>query len=174
MNEFLEILKYILPSTIILVATYLILKSFLESEQKKKQIDIRVSVSKLVTPLRIQAYERLILLLERIAPSSLIMRISPSSEMSLRNYQSILTQAIRDEYEHNLSQQLYVSENLWHLTLSAKEEIVKIINVAASSLNENSSSLDLATKIIEMSIGKEFTQLDKAISAIRDEFSRKY
>lgn len=174
MNEFLEILKYILPSSLILIATYLILKSFLESEQKKKQIDIRVSVSKLVTPIRMQAYERIVLLLERIAPSSLIMRTTPSSEMSFKDYQGILLQAIRDEYEHNLSQQLYVSENIWHLTVNAKEEIVKIINISASSIGENASSLDLATKIIEMSISNEFTLLDKAITSIKEEFARKY
>lgn len=174
MNEFLEILKYILPSSLILIATYLILKSFLESEQKKKQIDIRVSVSKLVTPVRMQAYERIILLLERIAPSSLIMRITPSTEISFKDYQSMLLQAIREEYEHNLSQQLYVSENLWHLTVNAKEEIVKIINISANSIGENASSLDLATKIIEMSVSNEFTLLDKAITSIKEEFARKY
>ena len=75
MEEFLDILKYILPSLVVLAATLLVIKKFMDAEQRKHMYEIRKENQKVVTPLRLQAYERIVLLMERISPENLVLRV---------------------------------------------------------------------------------------------------
>jgi len=99
-------------------------------------------------PMRLSAYERCILLLERISPQSLIPRIE-SSGMNVREYQVRLVHEIRAEFDHNLSQQLYIGEEGWAQVIRSKEELIGLIHKCASSLPPNAAGVDLAKKIIE-------------------------
>jgi hypothetical protein len=152
MNDLLEILKYILPSLVVLAAAYYLLKLFLENEQKKRAIDIKMAGYKIVTPIRLQAYERLVLFLERISPESLVMRVH-KPELSALQLQTTLILNIRDEFEHNLSQQVYVTTQAWELVRNAKEDMIKLVNTAATKLNDNASAMELSQKIFELSLG---------------------
>lgn len=99
-------------------------------------------------PLRLQAYERIVLFLERIEPSSLVMR-SKTNDMSAQQLHSALLNNIRDEYEHNVAQQIYVSDNAWNLIKQAKEETIKIVNLAANSVDEKATGNELTRNIFE-------------------------
>lgn len=99
-------------------------------------------------PLTLQAYERIVLLLERIEPSNLVMR-SKSNEMSAQQLHGTLLNNIREEYEHNVSQQIYISDNAWNLTKQAKEETINIINLAANSIDKGGNSNELTRAIFE-------------------------
>ena len=114
MIELLEILKYVLPSLVVLAAAYYLLKLFLDNEQNKRLSDIKMAGYKIITPIRLQAYERLVLFIERISPESLVMRVH-KPELSAMQMQTNLIQTIREEFEHNLSQQVYVSSQAWEL-----------------------------------------------------------
>lgn len=173
MNEFLEILKYILPSLVVAAITYLLVKSFLENDTKRKMVDIKVNNTKLVTPVRMQAYERVILLLERISPVNLIMRTS-GQLISATDYQAVLLQNIRDEFDHNLSQQLYISDIAWDKVLNAKEETIKLINTSAAKLSQEANSTHLASKILETSFEYNKMPIDEALSYVKEEFRKKY
>lgn len=75
MEEILDILKYILPSLVVLAATLLVIKKFMDAEQRKHMYEIRKENQKVTTPLRLQAYERIVLFLERISPENLVLRV---------------------------------------------------------------------------------------------------
>jgi len=156
MSEFLEILKYVLPSLVVLAAAYYLLKLFFENEHQKKAADIKMAGYKIITPIRLQAYERLVLFIERISPESLIMRVH-KNEFSALQLQTTLIINIREEFEHNLSQQVYVSSQAWELVRNAKEDMIKLVNTAAAKLNDNCNATNLSQKIFELSLNEKLT-----------------
>jgi hypothetical protein len=166
MTDLLEILKYVLPSLVVMATAYYLLKLFIDSEQKKRAADIKMAGYKIITPIRLQAYERLVLFIERISPESLVMRIH-KSELSSLQFQTTLIITIREEFEHNLSQQVYVSSEAWELIRNAKEDMIKLINTSASKLDDNASSTELGQKIFELSLG------DKLVTKSALEFLKK-
>ncbi len=168
MGEFLDILKYILPSLIVLAASYLILHTFLKGEHKKALTDLKLARQKTITPIRLQAYERMTLFLERISPQTLVMRVH-DPKTSASQLQMTLLKTIRQEYEHNLSQQVYISDELWEEIKTAKEEMIKLVNTAMGKLNDNASSTELSQLIINMSVTGKKEPAKKALSILKKE-----
>ena len=169
--EIAEILKYIIPAGIVLMTSYLTIWVFLRNETKKRQLEINAASKDIVLPIRLQAYERIILFLERISPNSLLIRVSIPG-MSAIQLQTALLNNIREEFEHNLSQQLYISSSAWELTKNAKEEIVRIINSSASRLDGNAASEELSTKIFSMTMEMENLITYLAIDKIKKEIQQ--
>lgn len=99
-------------------------------------------------PLKLQAYERIVLFIERIEPSSLVIR-SKTDDMNAAQLHASILNNIRDEYEHNVAQQIYISDNSWNLVKQAKEETIRIVNMAANSMDKDSSANDLTRDIFE-------------------------
>ncbi len=168
MKDIFELLKYTLPSIVVFLTAYFIIKSFIENETLKRKIDLISSNSKLLTPIRLQAYERVILFLERISPESLIMRIQQPG-MSAKQLLVSMLITVRSEFEHNLSQQIYLSSESWEAVKNAKENVIKLLNVAGSRVNENAKSIDLGKIIIEMYISVDNPPIAKAINNIKEE-----
>ncbi|KAB2809805.1 DUF7935 family protein [Phaeocystidibacter luteus] len=148
MEIFLEILKYTFPALLMLLLAYLMLSNFTENEENRRRYYLRKETQKQALPVRLQAYERLTLFLERITPSSLLVRI-PSKGLSASEYQSLLLKTIRNEFEYNLSQQIYISEEAWQMVVTAKSATVSIVNRVASQLPEGSTGAELSKKILE-------------------------
>ncbi|MDB4061530.1 hypothetical protein N8371_02160 [Vicingaceae bacterium] len=168
MEVFFEILKYIIPSVVIFVGMYFILKSFLDSEERKREFKYRTEKTKLLTPIKLQAFERMILFLERINLSNLVMR-TYANGMSAKVLQSKMHATIREEYEHNIALQLYIPNRTWKIVRSSKEETVKVINNCADQLNNGASGFELSQFILEL-VGKvETTPTDIAIDALKNE-----
>ena len=128
---------------------------------------------KFVTPIRLQAYERVILLLERISPNSLILRENIPG-MTVMQLQSTLVKAIRDEYEHNLSQQVYISKQAWELVKTSKDEMVKLINEAAANIDSNAPSTELARVVFDIIVQTEKLPVDIAIEVIKNEIQESF
>ncbi|HOY31831.1 MAG TPA: hypothetical protein PKW80_08145 [Bacteroidales bacterium] len=173
MEDFLDILKYTLPSGIVFATAYFVLRAFLQNSTQKKLLELKLGNQNVITPIRLQAYERITLLLERISPSSLILRVA-SSGMSAGELQAALVQNIRDEFEHNLSQQIYISPAAWEMTRNAKEEMIKLVNLAASRLNNDASATDLGSIILELAMTQEKLPLNTAIDYIKKEVRQLY
>jgi hypothetical protein len=173
MNTFAEILKYTLPSLIVAALAYFIIKQFIEKEHELHRQQSKLDMQKTILPVRLQAYERLILLLERISPASLILRVSQPG-MTAVQLQSALTQALREEFDHNLSQQVYVSAKAWEDVKSAREELISIINTAASSLAPEATGADLAAQIFTLSLQPGKQSLHFAIDQLKQEFNAKF
>ena len=168
MEDFLEILKYILPSGAVFATAYFLIRAMLENENRKKMLELKMNNQVTSIPVRLQAYERVILLLERLSPGSLVLRVTQPG-MSAFELQTALIQNIRDEFEHNLAQQIYLSSTAWELTKNAKEETIKLVNIAASKLNESATSIDLGSVIFELSASKEKLPVSEAIEYIKKE-----
>lgn len=173
MEVVLEILKYTIPSAIVFVGVYFILKSFMEADRRKMEMNYRTGNAKMVTPVKLQAYERMILFLERIALSNLVMRIY-NGKMSAKELQNALLAAIRSEYDHNVSQQLYIPTKTWNLIKSTREENVKVINSCAEQLKDDASGLELSRFLLEL-VGKmDKMPTDVAIEALKKEVNRAF
>jgi hypothetical protein len=147
----LEILKYILPSIVVFFTAYYLFKeqSKKELEQQKIDYDTRVleKNKEVLLPVKLQAYERLMLFLQRIHPNQMVIRNS-SPNQNIMQLQSALMKSLRDEFEHNMSQQLYVSDASWDKVVNAKEECLKQINFAASKLNSDARGNELGALLI--------------------------
>jgi len=120
--------------------------------------------TKFFLPHRVEAYQRIILFMERISPNSLVMRKFENG-MNAKEFQGELLSTIRNEFEHNIAQQIFISPQGWKLVKESKEEIIKIINLASSQIDENGNALDLSQKIFEIA-----TQLEKLPTEITNEF----
>lgn len=146
--QLLEILKYTLPALVVMLTAYLVLNSFLKSESRKLDIQLRKETTKETLLLRLQGYERLMIFLERISPPNLMVRFDKEG-MTAREFQQLLVAAIRQEFEHNLSQQIYVSADSWHLVSLAKGETIKVINLISKSNSPDMSATDLSREILQ-------------------------
>ncbi len=166
-----EILKITTPAAVVALTIYFVLQNVMdqwERERKReyqkweesqkhwnqqlKQVLETVkeenSNSYDATPVRLQAYERLLLLLERIGVNNLVMRVYQEN-MSAEQLRNELQRSIRNEFDHNLTQQLYISEEAWDLISKAKEEMVKFINTETDKLEEGATALDLSKALFD-------------------------
>lgn len=168
MDLFAQMLMYLVPSVIVFLTAYLILKSFMDKEYKSKLADIRMNNQNTITPIRLQACERIVLFCERIAINSLVMRVHRNG-MSARLLHTELLSTIRNEYEHNISQQIYVSKAVWDAVKNAKEETIKAINISASKVADDATGLDLCTVILDLSTKVEKLPTDYAIEVVKAE-----
>jgi hypothetical protein len=168
MNEILEILKYTLPSLIVFLTAFLVLKTFLKNEEKKKKIELSMSQKDSILPLRLQAVERLILFLERISPDSLVMRFK-NTNLNVARMQNELINSIRTEFEHNLSQQTYISPQAWELIKNARAEIIQLINTSAAELKPDDQGFNLSKRILENAMNKSGSETQKAIQFLKAE-----
>lgn len=168
MLALIELIKYTVPSLVVLATAYFLLKMFLDKEAQKNQVQLRLDVQKITLPVRMQAYERLVLLLERIEPAGLLVRTNLPG-MNASQLQSALVQSVRSEFEHNLSQQLYVSSKAWEMVRNAREEAIKRINTAAMKLPPDATSADLASLILINDIDAEQSVVKGALDVLKAE-----
>lgn len=168
MNDILEILKYMLPSILVLIASYSMIKMFLRNEDKKRRFEFSMNQKDSVLPLRLQAYERLILLLERLSPDVLVMRLN-SANLTVSQMQNELISSIRTEFDHNLAQQTYISIAAWEIIKTAKTEMVKLINSSAAELNPKDNATNLSKRIIENAIELGQSPTSNAINFLKEE-----
>ena len=173
MDGLVEVLKFFLPSLVLGGTVYFTVRSLFDYNQSKSALEIQKSAQELITPARMQAYERIILFLERSTPENLIRRVIKTST-SARLFQGDLVAAVRSEYEHNISQQVYMSALAWSMVKTATEETIRLVNVTGSKLPATATATDLAHKMLEITsqIGKFPTQV--AIDNIKQEFAEYY
>ena len=124
--------------------------------------------SKHALPLRLQAYERLALFTERISPGALVLRLHKSS-MSSGSLHSALISTIREEFGHNVTQQIYVSDKAWSKVMKAKEETIRLINLSYEQTGNVNSGTELSRKIFENTAKLSHTPSQEAMQAIKEE-----
>jgi hypothetical protein len=167
MDSFWELLKILLPSTAVLLCAYFLVKKFLDSETKKRELEIRKNTSHQTIPIRLQAFERILIFLERIHPVQLAIRLNQAGISTEQLHREML-KSIKSEYEHNISQQLYVGSDTWDFIKTAKEETIKIINLSYQKVNPETRGSELAQVIIQLT-----GNVDKLPSQIAIEMVKK-
>ena len=167
-KDFLDLVYYLAAPLILLGAVYMLIQKFLDREYRLKLMDMKRLMQRETLPLRLQAFERLILFLERISPNNMLQRVV-EPDMTARQFQIELINSIRSEFEHNVTQQIYVSPQSWMMIRGAKEEMIRIINLSADSMNPNAPAMDLSKAIFETMIRNEDFPTQKAIDFIKQE-----
>lgn len=164
----LLVILSLVPALLVGGGMYLLTQRYLERDYRKRLLEIRLKNSETLMPIRLQAYERMVLFLERITPSNLLVRASPSG-LNAAEYQTHLLQEIRAEYTHNLSQQLYMSEVAWQQVKKAKEEVVTMINRNYQNLQDKTKATDLAKRVLENVLQNDMDPTAQALQFLKRE-----
>jgi predicted AlkP superfamily phosphohydrolase/phosphomutase len=122
-------------------------------------------------PVRLQAYERMTLFLERTSPQNLLVRINQPG-LTARDFHKLLLEEIRSEYNHNASQQIYIGEEVWSTIKNAKEDLIIEINEAAQQVPSDAPSIELAKRIFEVALSKNVDPVGHALSELKKEIQR--
>lgn len=173
MDALIEFIKILVPASIVLYAAYLLVRIFVQKELDLKKLEVRSRSIETILPNRLQAYERMALFLERVSPQNLLVRLNASG-MTSREFHQLLLSEIRNEYNHNVAQQVYMSETVWNLIKNAKEDLIVTINDASSEMNMESTSLDLSRKIFEKSISKQVDPIAHALTELKKEIQQTF
>lgn len=164
----IEILKYCIPALCVLLATWLVMRQFYKAEADKRLWELKRLSQKEISPLRLRAYERLALLLERTTPEHMLLELN-LGEMTILQVQQHLIRTIRMEYEHNVSQQVYVTAEVWAMIQNAKEQTVAFVNSMVQQLPPESTALDYAKVMITAYSSNGDTPNELALQALKKE-----
>lgn len=180
MNQLLEVLKYLLPSVIVFITAYALIRMFLDdlktkaqqpAKENETQLLQKIETQKVMLPLKLQAYERITLYLERISPESLIMR-NHRTGMTALDIQRELLKNIREEFEHNLSQQIYLNQGSWDAVRNAKDEMTKLVKLAGTQVEMSTSALAYSETFLKMAGQLSQLPTQFAIEKIRGELKQ--
>lgn len=163
-----DVLLYFIPAALILGGMYLTIKKFIDRDQQIRMMELKKGMQKDSLPLKLQAIERMVLFLERISPDTLLPRLHRGG-ISAGQLHSDLLSTIRSEFEHNLTQQVYLSNEVWGEVKNAKEELLKIINMAASETGQQATGVHLSSKIFDIMIKDENYPHLAAVEALKKE-----
>ena len=173
MEIVIEFGKLLIPALLVLYAMYLTVKSVLEKEIEKKEVDLKIKNYETILPLRLQAYERIALLLERITPNNIMLRLN-NPGLSAKEFQIILVKEIRDEYNHNLSQQIYIDDETWVLVRKAIEDTINLMNQSGMNLKEEAKAMDLTKAVFAEIMQNDVDSVKHALSQLKKEVSQFY
>lgn len=168
-SKIIEIISYTIPAIITGVIALYFFKYHISNEEKRRNFLLQKEKQNIALPLRLQAYERLALFLERISPSKILVRVKPTGNNST-NYQNKLIQNIEQEFEHNLTQQIYVTDKCWNAIVTSKNALIQIIRASAAD-KEIENATQLREKIIQDSLKNE-SPTNIAVSFLKNEVKK--
>ncbi len=167
LSTLLEIVKLTVPALIVFLTVYYLLKQYLESQRQLKAMEIKKGQQETTLPLRLQAYERLSLFCDRISIPNLLLRWKKPG-MTAAELKYALLLAIQQEYEHNITQQVYVSDQLWQIVKIARDDAVNFISLVADSVDSKARGEEFSEALIQYLSTREMA-VDKALIAIKRE-----
>jgi len=175
MSVVLEIIKTTVPALVVFLTVYFIMKQYLDNrykiellDHKQKQQDYKQNQHKTTIPLRLQAYERLSLFCERIGIPSLVLRLR-TEDMTAAELRISMMIAIQKEFEHNITQQVYVSDQLWQIIKIARDDSVNVINHVYQRVDPASNAREYSRLMFEALEERQMEPLEKALSAVKKE-----
>ena len=166
-EQILGLMVYCIPALVTGVIAFLFFREHTDNENNRRNFILKESIQKESLPIRLQAYERLTLFLERISPQNLLKRVSPISQ-EVEDYKSLLIETVEQEYEHNLSQQIYVSDPCWRIVSAAKNSTIQTI---VSFKNKDvSTANDIRPLLLDILLNNEVTA-EMALNFLNEEVS---
>ena len=168
MEIIIDLLKISLPAIVVAVTVYFMMKQYFDNQQKIESLNFRKNMSSTTIPLRLGAYERLSLFCERISIPALIMRVR-AEETTSAHLRMALMVAVQQEFEHNITQQVYVSDNLWKIVKIARDDVMNTINLVYQTVDPDSDSREFSRALYDHLNEKEILVLDKALVAVKQE-----
>ncbi len=167
-TQIISYVAYLLPAIVVGVIAYYFFKGHTANEEGRRRYLVQKEAQKQVLPLRLQAYERITLFLERIDLNKLLVRVKPFSD-SKDDYENLLVKNIEQEYEHNLTQQIYVTPECWNLINAAKNATIHIIRQGA--MHEKDGNVDKMRTWLLQNFMEEISPSQKALAYLKNEVS---
>ena len=164
-----EIIAFTLPSLITGAVAYYLFDAHFKDQQNTRRWLLQKDNQSASLPIRLQAYERMTLLMERINPSQLMVRINPISE-DKNEYRNFVIAQIEQEFEHNLAQQIYISNECWSVIVTAKNATIQMIRVAAQ--HEKVTNADSLRELIISDLLQKASPSSAALAYLRNEVSQ--
>lgn len=166
-----EVSKFLFPCIAVVLIAYWLIHRPIRLEKLKIDAATDSANYKVVTPIKLAAYERLVLFLERTSPDEILNR-ELDVKMSSFEFQMRLLKVVRDEFEHNVAQQIYVNNKEWQAVVDAKNDILQLINMCATQVNANDKAIVLAQTILRTYNEAAQTPTKNAIALLKNEVSR--
>jgi len=167
-TQILSYVAYLLPAIVVGLIAYYFFKGHTANEEGRRRYLIQKEAQNKVIPMRLQAYERITLFLERIDPNKLLIRVKPFSDETTK-YEELLIRNIEQEFEHNLTQQIYLTSECWNLVNAAKNATIHIIRQGA--MHEKNGNADKMREWLLRNFMEEVTPSQKALAYVRKEVS---
>jgi len=168
LSVILEIVKLTIPALIVFFTVRVMLKQYFSHRQNTERMQMQMGKQEHTLPLRLQAYERLSLFCERISLPGLILRTRKEG-MNAAQLRIALMMAIQQEFEHNITQQVYSSDQLWQIIKISRDDAVQVITQATEAVDLKDDAKKLADAIINLNNQREMAASDKALVAIKKE-----
>ncbi|WP_046745630.1 DUF7935 family protein [Kordia zhangzhouensis] len=165
-DKIFDLLLYTIPAIITGGIAYFFFRDHMQNEDRRRRYLLHKDVQKEALPLRLQAYERLALFLERIAPSKLLVRVAPTST-SKEDYERLLILTIEQEFDHNLTQQIYMSDQCWNIIITSKNATIQLIRKAGMS--EKVTNADKLREVVLTEMMESESPSNTALSYIKKE-----
>jgi hypothetical protein len=165
------LIAFLLAGVVVFGGVYMLMNRFFKQESERRAYEWRRQNNDVVLPIRLRAYERIVLFLSRIEPKSLLLRFDFTG-MTVLQLQQMLLQAIRDEYDHNVSQQIYISKESWALVVNAREGLTQLNNTCASQLTPQTDAMELANLVLAAYVSNANSAIDIAINYIKNEMKQ--
>ena len=147
---------------------YYFFKGHTANEEGRRRYLIQKEAQNKILPMRLQSYERITLFLERLDPNKLLIRVKPFSE-EISKYEELLIKNIEEEFDHNLTQQIYVSQECWNLVNAAKNATIHIIRQGA--MHQKDGTADTMREYLLRNFMEDITPSQKALVFVRKEVS---
>lgn len=142
-----DILKYTIAGLGVVWIAFYLVKPYLDKDEKIQLLELKKAVHNQTLPLRLQAYERLVLFIERVNPANMLIRVNAPS-YSARELYNLVVDEIRNEYQHNITQQIYVSSRAWGVIKRVKDDTLAIVNNAFKIVPETATGFELSKTIL--------------------------
>lgn len=168
-SKLLDLFFFSIPALVTGLIAYYFFKEHTKNEDGRRRFLLHKDMQVNALPLRLQAYERMALFCERIRPSKLLVRVNPTSSMK-ESYESLLIATIEQEFEHNLSQQIYLSDDCWNIITAAKNATIQLIR--KSSLAEKTNTANKLREVILTEMMDKRPPSDAALSYIKKEVGK--
>lgn len=168
-TKIIELLAYTLPAVVTGLVAYYFFNLHTQNEEGRRRYLLKKDAQKDALPLRLQAYERLTLFLERINPSKLLIRITPESN-DKNVYENFVIAQIEQEFEHNLTQQIYMTDECWTIIVTAKNATIQMIRKAGR--NEKVDSANSLRETVLNELLEKQSPSNAALAYIRNDVSQ--
>ena len=168
-TKIIELLSYTIPAIVTGVVALYFFKLHNKNENNRRNYLLRRDKQSVALPLRLQAYERMALFLERISPNSLLIRITPTGGDKVA-YMKKLIITVEKEFEHNLAQQIYITSDCWNVITTAKNSTLNLIKEAMTA-GENKDANAMRQSILEKLVSEE-SPSSIALAYIKKEVSK--
>ncbi|WP_353138795.1 hypothetical protein [Pseudopedobacter sp.] len=164
-----DVLKLVIAGAILIFLIYFVFRGYFDRYQNIQVRNYKVILNKELLPLRLQALERMTLFIERINPSNLLLRLHTPG-MTAKQMQILVLEDIRAEYQHNVTQQLYLSSEAWSIVKRVKDDTVTLINTSINELPDGSSAVELSKIVFAKLETLEQSPYDLAMMVVKSQY----